>query len=44
VSDTINLGVEHRPVAQEDTDLLLIEPSGTPNTDDATTAEPRLLI
>jgi len=32
------------PVAQEDTDLLLIEPSGTPNTDDATTAAPRLLI
>ena len=31
-------GVEHRPVAIEEVHLLLIEPSGTPNTGDATTA------
>lgn len=34
-------GVEHRPVAQEEAHLLLIEPSGTPNTGDVKTAEPR---
>jgi mannose-6-phosphate isomerase-like protein (cupin superfamily) len=31
-------GVEHRPVAEEEAHLLLIEPSGTPNTGDAATA------
>lgn len=31
-------GVEHRPVAAEETHLLLIEPAGTPNTGDAATA------
>jgi mannose-6-phosphate isomerase-like protein (cupin superfamily) len=31
-------GVEHCPVAEEETELLLIEPKGTPNTGDATTA------
>lgn len=31
-------GVEHRPVAEEETDLLLIEPVGTPNTGDPATA------
>jgi mannose-6-phosphate isomerase-like protein (cupin superfamily) len=31
-------GVEHRPVAHEETHLLLIEPRGTPNTGDTTTA------
>jgi mannose-6-phosphate isomerase-like protein (cupin superfamily) len=31
-------GVEHRPVAEEETHLLLIEPAGTPNTGDQTTA------
>ena len=31
-------GVEHRPVAEEETHLLLIEPRGTPNTGDAATA------
>ncbi|MDE2183608.1 MAG: cupin domain-containing protein [Alphaproteobacteria bacterium] len=31
-------GVEHRPVAVEETHLLLIEPAGTPNTGDAATA------
>lgn len=31
-------GVEHRPVAPEEVHLLLIEPCGTPNTGDPTTA------
>lgn len=31
-------GVEHCPVAEEETELLLIEPKGTPNTGDAATA------
>lgn len=31
-------GVEHRPVAEEEVHLLLIEPAGTPNTGDAATA------
>jgi mannose-6-phosphate isomerase-like protein (cupin superfamily) len=34
-------GVQHRPVAQEETHVLLIEPTGTPNTGDAATAAPR---
>ncbi len=33
--------VEHRPVAEEEVHLLLIEPTGTPNTGDVTTAAPR---
>ena len=37
-------GVEHRPVAREETHLLLIEPAGTPNTGDAATAAPRQVI
>ncbi len=37
-------GVEHRPVAREETHLLLIEPSGTPNTGDAATAAARVVI
>ena len=32
---------EHQPFAEEETHLLLIEPSGTPNTGDAATAAPR---
>ena len=36
-------GVEHRPVAREEVHLLLIEPTGTPNTGEATTAAPRKL-
>jgi mannose-6-phosphate isomerase-like protein (cupin superfamily) len=36
-------GVEHRPVAREEVQLLLIEPTGTPNTGDAKTAAPRKL-
>ena len=37
-------GVEHRPSAREETHLLLIEPSGTPNTGDAATAAARVEI
>lgn len=33
-------GVEHRPVAEEEVHVLLIERSGTPNTGDAATAAP----
>ena len=31
-------GIEHRPVADEEAHLLLIEPAGTPNTGDPATA------
>ena len=34
-------GVEHQPVAVEEVEILLIEPTGTPNTGDAETAAPR---
>ncbi|HET8772899.1 MAG TPA: cupin domain-containing protein [Thermoanaerobaculia bacterium] len=34
-------GVEHQPVAAEEVELLLIEPTGTPNTGNAETAAPR---
>lgn len=34
-------GVEHRPVADEEAHLLLIEPTGTPNTGDPATAARR---
>ena len=37
-------GVEHRPVAREEVHLLLIEPSGTPNTGNAETAAPRKVV
>ena len=37
-------GVEHCPLAEEETHLLLMEPTGTPNTGDRTTAAPRRLI
>ena len=37
-------GVEHRPVAQEEVHLLLIEPRGTPNTGDTATAQPRRVL
>ena len=37
-------GVEHRPVAEEEAHVLLIEPSGTPNTGDSKTAAPRRVI
>lgn len=37
-------GVEHQPVAEEETHLLLIEPTGTPNTGNAATAAPRRTV
>ncbi|MEO8195485.1 MAG: cupin domain-containing protein [Thermoanaerobaculia bacterium] len=37
-------GVQHRPVAVEEVHLLLIEPTGTPNTGDPATAAPRRVI
>ena len=37
-------GVEHRPVAREEVHVLLIEPTGTPNTGDAATAAPRATV
>jgi len=37
-------GVEHQPYAEEEVHLLLIEPTGTPNTGDARNAAPRRVI
>ena len=37
-------GVEHCPTAEEETHLLLIEPSGTPNTGNPETAQPLRVI
>lgn len=37
-------GVEHQPFAEEEVHLLLIEPTGTPNTGDTATAAPRQVI
>jgi mannose-6-phosphate isomerase-like protein (cupin superfamily) len=37
-------GVEHAPFAEEEAHVLLIEPTGTPNTGDAATAAPRRVI
>ncbi len=37
-------GVPHQPFAEEETHLLLIEPTGTPNTGDPTTAAPRVTL
>jgi mannose-6-phosphate isomerase-like protein (cupin superfamily) len=37
-------GVEHCPVAEEETELLLIEPAGTPNTGDPGTAALKMKI
>ena len=34
-------GVEHCPIAEEEVHLLLIEPTGTPNTGNPATAAPR---
>ena len=36
-------GVEHRPVARGEVHILLIEPTGTPNTGDEATAAPRIV-
>lgn len=37
-------GVQHRPRALKETHLLLIEPTGTPNSGDPATAAPRRVI
>ena len=37
-------GAEHCPVAEEEVHMLLIEPSGTPNSGDVRTAAPRRVI
>ena len=37
-------GVQHCPVAEEEAHILLIEPTGTPNTGDDATAAPRRVI
>jgi mannose-6-phosphate isomerase-like protein (cupin superfamily) len=37
-------GIEHCPVAEEEAHLLLIEPTGTPNTGNAETAARRRVI
>jgi len=37
-------GVEHCPVAHEEAHILLIEPTGTPNTGDTRTAAPRRIV
>jgi mannose-6-phosphate isomerase-like protein (cupin superfamily) len=34
-------GIEHQPYAEEEAHILLIEPTGTPNTGNANTAAPR---
>ena len=40
----VPVGVEHQPFAEEETHLLLIEPSGTPNTGEPETAAQRTVI
>lgn len=40
----VPMGVEHRPRAEEEAHLLLIEPAGTPNTGNAQTAAPRQTV
>jgi mannose-6-phosphate isomerase-like protein (cupin superfamily) len=37
-------GVEHRPIAEDEVHVLLIEPSGMPNSGDPATAAPRTLL
>lgn len=37
-------GMEHRPHAEEEVHLLLIEPTGTPNSGDPQTAAPRQML
>ena len=37
-------GVEHCPIAEDEAHLLLIEPSGTPNTGNRETAAPRRVV
>lgn len=38
----VPVGLEHQPVAEEEAELLLIEPTGTLNTGDAETAADRI--
>ena len=40
----VPMGVEHRPVADEEAHIMLIERSGTPNSGDAATAAKREFI
>jgi mannose-6-phosphate isomerase-like protein (cupin superfamily) len=40
----VPMGVEHQPCSSAGAELLLIEPSGTPNTGDAATAAPRIEV
>lgn len=40
----VPVGVEHQPFAAEEAELLLIEPSGTPNTGDPSTAAHRVVV
>ena len=40
----VPVGVEHQPFADEEAELLLIEPSGTPNTGDPDTAARRITL
>ena len=40
----VPVGVEHQPFADDEAELLLIEPSGPPNTGNATTAAKRVAI
>jgi mannose-6-phosphate isomerase-like protein (cupin superfamily) len=40
----VPVGVEHQPVAAEEATLLLIEPTGTPNTGDSSTSAQRVEI
>ena len=37
----VRRGVEHRPIAENEAHVLLIEPSGTPNTGNEATAAPK---
>jgi mannose-6-phosphate isomerase-like protein (cupin superfamily) len=40
----VPVGVEHQPYAEHEAHVLLIEPTGTPNSGDRTTAAPRIEI
>lgn len=40
----VPVGVEHQTYAADEAELLLIEPSGTPNTGDTETAAPRTVV
>ena len=40
----VPVGVEHQPYAAAEAELLLIEPSGTPNTGDSATAAARITV